>query len=104
PLHISVTDEPIFNGLPQSFPVGRYHSWAVAREGFPETLRITAEDEKGVIMALSHNTFDVKGLQFHPESVLTHYGKEMIANWLAQTTDRGALFTDHPAYRQAGIH
>ncbi|WP_262248919.1 anthranilate synthase component II [Parapedobacter soli] len=83
PLIIKVTDEPIFGGLPQSFPVGRYHSWAVAREGFPDVLRITAEDEQGVIMALSHTALDVKGLQFHPESVLTQHGKAMIANWLA---------------------
>lgn len=97
PLFITVPEEPIFNGLPQSFPVGRYHSWAVAREGFPDVLRITAEDEHGVIMALSHRTLDVKGLQFHPESVLTEYGKEMIANWLGMTsiTDRPSLITDH---------
>ncbi len=97
PLFITVPEEPIFNGLPQSFPVGRYHSWAVAREGFPDVLRITAEDEHGVIMALSHRTLDVKGLQFHPESVLTEYGKEMIANWLGMTsiTDHPSLITDH---------
>ena len=82
PLLIKVDDEPIFHGLPQSFPVGRYHSWAVAHEAFPDVLRITAEDEQGVIMALAHQTLDVKGLQFHPESVLTQHGKAMIANWL----------------------
>lgn len=87
PLLIKVTDEPIFRGLPQSFPVGRYHSWAVARQGFPDVLRITAEDQHGVIMALSHKTFDVKGLQFHPESVLTDHGKVMIANWLASAAE-----------------
>ncbi len=95
PLHINVTDEPIFNGLPQSFPVGRYHSWAVARNAFPDVLRITAEDEHGVIMALSHKTLDVKGLQFHPESVLTQHGKAMIANWLTSTTKQVASITGH---------
>jgi len=84
PLIITDPDEAIFNGLPNSFPAGRYHSWAVSREGFPDTLRITAEDEEGVIMGLSHKTLDVKGLQFHPESVLTAHGKEMMANWLSQ--------------------
>ncbi len=95
PLLITDTDEPIFNGLPHSFAVGRYHSWAVAREGFPDVLKITAEDEKGVIMALAHRTLDVKGLQFHPESVLTQYGKEMIANWLSPASQPNALATDH---------
>ena len=94
-LHITDTEEPIFSGLPQSFPVGRYHSWAVSREGFPDTLHITAEDESGVIMALSHKTLDVKGLQFHPESVLTEHGKEMIANWLAPVTIHQPQITDH---------
>ena len=82
PIHVTAPDESIFAGLPASFAVGRYHSWAVSREGFPDLLSITAEDEQGVIMALSHKILDVKGLQFHPESVLTSYGKEMIANWL----------------------
>lgn len=82
PIRVTAPEEPIFNGLPPSFSVGRYHSWAVSREGFPDSLSVTAEDEYGVIMALSHKTLDVKGLQFHPESVLTVHGKEMIANWL----------------------
>ena len=95
PLLITVADEPIFSGLPQSFPVGRYHSWAVVREGLPDTLRITAEDEHGVIMALAHKTLDVKGLQFHPESVLTEHGKAMIANWLSPVTDHRSPITGH---------
>ncbi|HWK99051.1 MAG TPA: aminodeoxychorismate/anthranilate synthase component II [Parapedobacter sp.] len=93
PLLIKVNDEPIFNGLPHSFPVGRYHSWAVAHEGFPDVLRITAEDEQGVIMALAHKTLDVKGLQFHPESVLTQHGKAMIANWLTPVVEHTSPFT-----------
>lgn len=89
PLVVTDPTEPIFSGLPQSFPAGRYHSWAVSREGFPESLRITAEDEHGVIMGLSHKTLDVKGLQFHPESVLTAHGKEMMANWLSHSWTAG---------------
>lgn len=82
---MTVTDtaEPVFAGLPESFPVGRYHSWAVAKESLPPVLKITAEDPSGVIMGLTHESLDVRGLQFHPESVMTEYGKEMIANWLA---------------------
>ena len=82
--HILVkdTNEVIFNGLPQTFKVGRYHSWAVKSKNLPEELIVTAEDEKGVMMALRHRDFDVRGVQFHPESVLTEFGKEMIKNWL----------------------
>lgn len=81
-LHITGASDRLFAGLPERFSVGRYHSWAVVKNGFPEVLSVTATDEKGVIMALTHNEYDVKGLQFHPESVLTEHGKEMIANWL----------------------
>lgn len=82
---MSVTDgdEAVFAGLPASFAVGRYHSWAVAKEGLPPALKITATDADGVIMGLTHERLDVRGLQFHPESVMTEHGKEMIANWLA---------------------
>lgn len=82
PLQVIVKEEPLFSGLPLSFMVGRYHSWAVDKEGFPDELEITAIDEDGVIMALRHKVYDVKGLQFHPESVLSVHGKKMIENWL----------------------
>ncbi len=89
PLHgrateMQVTDkgETLFSGLPERFKVGRYHSWAVSEERFPQDLQVTAKDVDGVIMALKHKTFDVKGVQFHPESVLTEHGKELIKNWL----------------------
>ncbi|KHJ37722.1 aminodeoxychorismate/anthranilate synthase component 2 [Pedobacter glucosidilyticus] len=72
-----------FDGLPTQFKVGRYHSWAVKSENLPADLEITAVDEHGVAMALKHKTLDVRGVQFHPESVLTEYGKEMINNWLS---------------------
>lgn len=75
-------DEILFDGLPRIFNVGRYHSWAVSREGLPEDLIITAKDTEGVIMGLRHRKYDVRGVQFHPESVLTENGKRMISNWL----------------------
>ncbi|MEO5910000.1 MAG: aminodeoxychorismate/anthranilate synthase component II [Pelobium sp.] len=81
-IDIKDENEILFKGLPQNFKVGRYHSWAVKTEGLPKELIITAEDEKGVMMGLRHHTLDVRGVQFHPESVLTEFGKEMIANWL----------------------
>ncbi len=68
--------------LPDTIEVGRYHSWVVNREDFPVDLEITAEDETGMIMALQHKTFDVQGVQFHPESVLTPVGERILRNWL----------------------
>ena len=73
----------VFEGLPNSLEVGRYHSWIIASEGFPDDLEVTALDENGFIMAVQHKSFDVQGVQFHPESVLTPRGEEMLKNWLA---------------------
>lgn len=73
----------VFSGLPDSLEVGRYHSWIIAKEAFPDDLEITAMDENGFIMAVQHKRFDVQGVQFHPESVLTPRGEEMLKNWLA---------------------
>ena len=72
----------LFKGLDSTIEVGRYHSWVVAKENFPEELEITAEDENGYIMALQHKTLDIQAVQFHPESVLTPDGEKMIRNWL----------------------
>ncbi|WP_207421685.1 anthranilate synthase component II [Desertivirga brevis] len=101
PVHGRATDmqvldeeESLFKGLPNSFKIGRYHSWAVSREGLPETVKVTAKDAEGVIMALRHVDYDVRGVQFHPESVLTEHGREMIQNWLTQEpqpSDGGAI-------------
>ncbi len=74
----------LFEGLPGELEVGRYHSWVVSKENFPEELEITAEDETGMIMGLQHKTYDVQGVQFHPESVLTPMGEEIMRNWLKQ--------------------
>jgi anthranilate synthase component 2 len=73
----------IFAGLPRVIEAGRYHSWAVSRDGFPEQLEITAISGDGSIMALRHRTLDVNGVQFHPESVLTPNGKQIMQNFLA---------------------
>jgi anthranilate synthase component 2 len=72
----------LFDGLGKRFEAGRYHSWVVSPENFPEALRITATDKRGNIMALAHRTYRVRGVQFHPESVLTPMGEKIIKNWL----------------------
>ena len=83
PCHI-VADEPIFNGIGRDITIGRYHSWVVSQEGLPECLEVTAVSDEGQIMALRHKTLNVRGIQFHPESVLTPDGRQMIQNWLFQ--------------------
>ena len=77
-----IKDEVLFHNLPKTLEVGRYHSWVVSNKDFPEELEITAVGPKGEIMALRHKTYDVRGVQFHPESILTPLGDEMIKNWL----------------------
>jgi len=79
---IEVNDEDLFRNIPKEFEVGRYHSWVVSNEDFPEDLEITSKDENGEIMSLRHRKYDVKGVQFHPESVLTPHGKTILKNWL----------------------
>lgn len=81
PVTLKGTDY-LFEGLPKTVHVGRYHSWVVASEGLPDCLEITAISKEGYIMALRHKTYDVHGIQFHPESVLTPDGKKMIDNFL----------------------
>jgi anthranilate synthase component 2 len=73
---------PLFKNLPSIINVGRYHSWIVSNENFPEDLEVTARDEHDYIMALQHKKFDVQGVQFHPESVLTPDGETILRNWL----------------------
>ena len=76
------SEDPLFNGLPRQFEAGRYHSWIVDKSSLPEELEITCEDEEGRIMALRHKKYDVSGVQFHPESVLTPEGEKIIENFL----------------------
>ncbi|WP_294345671.1 aminodeoxychorismate/anthranilate synthase component II [Sphingobacterium sp.] len=89
PLHgvatnITVIDESekLFQDFPKDSKIGRYHSWAVSKDTLPTSLKVTAVDENGIIMALTHTEYDVRGMQFHPESVLTTNGKKLIENWL----------------------
>ena len=75
-------NDPIFEGLPKRIVMGRYHSWVVSKDGFPSCLEITAESDERQVMALRHKEYDIHGIQFHPESVLTTEGKTMLGNWL----------------------
>ena len=74
----------IFEGIPERFTMGRYHSWVVDTEDFPECLEVTALSDEGQIMALRHREFDIHGIQFHPESVLTPEGRTMLANFISK--------------------
>ena len=81
-VRLSVSDESLFDGLGDEFEVGRYHSWVISNNDFPADLEITSTDKNGQIMSIRHKKYDVKGLQFHPESVLTPNGKKILENWL----------------------
>ncbi|HVI47558.1 MAG TPA: aminodeoxychorismate/anthranilate synthase component II [Chitinophaga sp.] len=76
-------DGVLFKNMPRELQVGRYHSWVIDKNTLPAELVITAEDEEGYIMALQHNKYDVSGVQFHPESVLTPQGEQILRNWLS---------------------
>ncbi|MEO5788067.1 aminodeoxychorismate/anthranilate synthase component II, partial [Gelidibacter sp.] len=78
-----VTDESLFNGLDKTIEVGRYHSWVVDPK-LPEVLEATSFDENGQVMSLRHKVYDLKGVQYHPESVLTPHGKKILENWINQ--------------------
>lgn len=77
-----VPGDYLFDGVPLEFDAGRYHSWVVEHPSLPDELEITVENDEGYIMALRHRKHDVRGVQFHPESVLTEYGGKMILNWI----------------------
>ncbi|WP_338378780.1 aminodeoxychorismate/anthranilate synthase component II [uncultured Flavobacterium sp.] len=80
---VTQTEEDfIFNDLPKETEVGRYHSWVVSTENLPKDLIVTSVDENGQIMSMKHATYDVRGVQYHPESVLTPNGKKILENWL----------------------
>ena len=83
PAHITVSDY-LFDSLPPTIEVGRYHSWVVSNEGFPSTLEVTSLSDEGQIMSLRHKAYDIRGIQYHPESVLTPKGRTIISNWLKQ--------------------
>ncbi|PKQ69486.1 aminodeoxychorismate/anthranilate synthase component II [Labilibaculum manganireducens] len=79
---IADDNELLFKNIPSKFDSGRYHSWALSKNNFPECLRITARDEQDVIMAIRHKKLNLCGVQFHPESIMTQYGKEILKNWI----------------------
>ena len=78
----NIVEDTLFTDIPKNIEVGRYHSWVVSPENFPDSLEITSVDSNGQIMSLRHKTYDVKGVQYHPESVLTPHGKKILENWL----------------------
>lgn len=77
-----IEDDPVFDGLPKTFDVGRYHSWVVNKP-LPKGFILLAEEENGQVMAFKHDTYPIYGVQFHPESILTPNGKQILQNWLA---------------------
>lgn len=79
---ITTPDELLFQGVPSVVKTCRYHSWVVDSKGFPDSLTITATNEEGLVMALRHKKYDVRGVQFHPESFLTEHGATIVRNWL----------------------
>lgn len=81
PCHITVRDT-IYEGLPDCIQTGRYHSWIVDREALPPCLEVTGESNEGYIMSMRHRTLDIRGIQYHPESVLTPDGRIIMKNWL----------------------
>lgn len=82
PFQRTAPDDALFRGLPESFSIGRYHSWVVDRKDLPDSLEVTAVDGAGEIMALRHREYDVRGVQFHPESILTEHGRTILENWV----------------------
>lgn len=86
-LPLSVTSpktDYLFDGLPERFDVGRYHSWAIDPQSVPDCLEVTAVDDDGNIMALRHKELDIRGVQFHPESIMTDLGQQIFKNWLSK--------------------
>jgi anthranilate synthase component 2 len=82
PVLITELNDPLFVNISSPIISGRYHSWVVSSDDLPECFTITCKDETGIIMGISHKIYDVRGLQFHPESVLTEQGIDIIANWI----------------------
>lgn len=77
-----IENDTIFNNLPNEIEVGRYHSWVISNDNFPQNLIITSVDENKNFMSVKHSVYDVRGVQFHPESILTPDGKKILENWL----------------------
>lgn len=75
-------EDALFSDMPEDFNVCRYHSWVIAEENLPEDLIVTSRDAEGTIMSVKHKTLDIRGVQFHPESVMTEHGKQLMKNWI----------------------
>lgn len=82
PVRVKAPDDPLLKNIPPIIMAGRYHSWVISKKHLPECFTVTCEDENGIIMGISHRKYDVRGLQFHPESILTEKGTDIIKNWL----------------------
>ncbi len=82
----SIINDNIFKNCPKTFETGRYHSWVIDEKNFPECLEIIAKDKLELIAAYRHKSLPIKGVQFHPESILTQYGKQMLNNWVNEIT------------------
>jgi anthranilate synthase component II len=85
PIKVTQPSDVLYKNVPSEITVGRYHSWAIVRESLPAVLTISSETEDGTIMSISHKDFKVLGVQYHPESVMTPYGKQIIKNFLMPT-------------------
>jgi len=83
PIDIVAQDDPFYKGLPNEIEVGRYHSWSVKKETLPDCFVVTATDKEGAIMSFYHKEYNVRGVQYHPESVMTEHGMAIIKNWLS---------------------
>jgi anthranilate synthase component 2 len=83
PLKDIDTKNKLFKGIEEGAEVGRYHSWIISDDNFPAELKVTARDQNGYIMALQHRKYDIQGVQFHPESILTPCGETILSNWLS---------------------
>jgi anthranilate synthase component II len=84
PVNVMNQNEKLFLGVPRKFDGGRYHSWIINEKDLPVDLEITAMDDEGLIMAIAHKSYDLRGVQFHPESILTQHGKQILTNWLEE--------------------
>jgi len=81
PIIRTEVEEPLFSGMPEHFPAGRYHSWVVQKDSLPPELLVTAVDKRGEVMAMRHRNYNLRGLQFHPESIMTPQGKQLLENF-----------------------
>ena len=83
-----IGDSVLYHNVPSEFTVCRYHSWVIASEAFPSELEITSVDQDGKIMGIKHKSYQVRGVQYHPESIMTEHGKQLISNWLSINTKK----------------